>query len=177
MSDSVSVAALPDDQASIDEAFQLLADETRLSILKALWEAHDPMNPEPVSFSDLRERIDIEDPGRLNYHLGKLTSHFIRRNDDGYELREAGKRIMRVVISGTAIDGVTIDTSKIDVACIYCGGETAIDYQDGLLSHRCLNCSSRCVADYPPSLLSQMELPAAGLLDRTPDEVYASNQT
>lgn len=176
MSDSGTVAALSDEQASLDEAFQSLADDTRLAILKAMWEAYDPMNPEPIPFSDLRKRVEVDDPGRFNYHLGKLTSHFIRRTEDGYEFREAGKRIMRVVISGTAVDSVTIDSTEIDVACIFCGGQTAIEYEDGLLSHRCIECSSRCVADYPPSLLSQAELPAAGLLDRETDEVYASNQ-
>lgn len=177
MSDSESVTATAADQQPMDEAFQLLADETRLAILKSIWDAYDPMDSGPVAFSDIRELVDVDDPGRLNYHLGKLTDHFLRRTDDGYEFREAGKRIMRVIISGTAVGGVTIEPTAINVDCIYCGGQTEIDYEDGLLSHRCRDCSSRCVIDYPPSLLSQAELPAAGLLDRTPDEVYSSNQT
>lgn len=176
MEDSSSPASIHEHGESIDEAFQLLADETRIAIMRALWEAYDPMDPAPTSFSEIRERLGVEDPGRLNYHLGELATQFIRRTDDGYELREAGKRVMRVIISGTTMDGMSIEPTEIDVACIFCGGRTEIEYEDGLLSHRCRECNSRCVADYPPSLLSREELPPAGLLDRSTDEVYRSNR-
>lgn len=163
-------------ESSLDQAFQLLGDETRLAILRVLWESYDPLDPAPVSFSQLREGVGDVDPGRFNYHLGKLATQFITRVPDGYALSEAGKRIMRVVISGTAVDGVTIEPTEIDVSCIFCGGSTEIEYADGLLSHRCLGCTSRCVADYPPSLLSQEELPSAALIDRTPDDIYYLNR-
>lgn len=176
MDDSSSIATMQEQGASIDEAFQLLADDTRLAILQALWEAYDPMDSTPMKFSDLRERVAVDDPGRLNYHLGELTTHFIRRTENGYELREAGKRIMRVVISGTAMDEVSVEPTEIDVSCLFCGGSTEIGYEDGLLSHRCLQCTSRCVSEYPPGLLSQQELPPAGLLDRTTDDIYLSNR-
>lgn len=144
--------------------------------MQALWEAFDPVDPTPVKFSELQERVGVEDSGRLNYHLGELATHFIRHTENGYQLSEAGKRVMRVVISGTAIDDVTIDPTEIDVSCIFCGGSTEISYEDGLLSHRCLRCNSRCVAEYPQSLLSQEEFPPAGLLNRTTDNVYPANR-
>lgn len=162
--------------SSIDEAFQLLADNTRLAILRDLWTTYNPHDPTPVPFSTLKERLEIDDSGRLNYHLGELTAHFINRSTDGYRLSEAGKRVMRVIISGTAVDDFELPPTEIDVTCIFCGGHTEIEYADGLLSHRCLGCTSRCVVDYPPSLLSQEELPPAGLLDRTPDEIYYLNR-
>ncbi|MFB6302346.1 MAG: winged helix-turn-helix domain-containing protein [Haloferacaceae archaeon] len=176
MDETLPISPIREHGDSIDEAFQLLTDDTRLAIMQALWEAHDPMDPTPMTFTDIREQVGVDDPGRLNYHLGELTTHFVRRTEDGYEFREAGKRVMRVVISGTAIDSVTIEPTEIDVSCIFCGGPTEISYEDGLLSHRCLQCTSRCVADYPPSLLSREELPPAGLLDRTINEVYPSNR-
>lgn len=161
---------------SMDDAFQLLADDTRLAIMRVLWEAHDPMEPAPMTFSTIRERVDVDDPGRLNYHLGELTSHFIRRTGDGYELRETGKRVMRIVRSGTVVDGVTVEPAEIDVSCIFCGGPTEISYEDGQLSHRCRQCASRCVAEYPPGLLSREELPPSGLVDRTINDIYSSNR-
>lgn len=176
MDELPSNATTEEHETSVEDAFQLLADDTRLAILQALWETYDPMEPSPLAFSDLRERIGVDDPGRLNYHLGELVAHFIRRTEDGYVLREAGKRVMRVVISGTAIDDVTIEPTEIDVSCIFCGGSTEISYEDGLLSHRCRQCRSRCVADYPPGLLSQEELPPAGLLNRTTDDIYPSTR-
>lgn len=162
--------------AARDDAFQLLSDDTRLEILQALWVAHDPTDPTSMRFSAIRERVGIEDPGRLNYHLNKLTSHFIRRTEEGYELREAGERIIRVVIAGSATDEVTIDPVEIDVSCIFCGGPTELAYADSLLSHWCTSCTARCVASYPAGLLSREDLPPAGLLNRTPDEVYRSNR-
>lgn len=176
MAESIPITSVRDEQTSVDEAFKLLGDETRLAILQALWEVHDPMEPSPMTFTALRDRLEADDPGRLNYHLGKLTTHFIRRTDDGYQLREAGKRIMRVIISGTAVADVTIEPVEIDVECIFCGAPTAISYEDGILSHRCIGCTSRCVIEYPPSVLSREELPPVGLLNRTNDEIYYLNR-
>lgn len=176
MEDSSSPASGYEHDESIDEAFQLLADETRVAIMQTLWEAYDPLDPAPMPFSEIRDRLGGTDPGRLNYHLGELATQFVRHTDEGYELREAGKRVMRVIISGTATEGTTIEPTEIDVSCIFCEGPTEIEYRDGLLSHRCRECNSRCVADYPRSLLSREELPPAGLVDRTTDEVYRSNR-
>lgn len=165
------------DSPAGNKAYQLLSDGTRLEILRALWEDHDPREPTPMRFTELRDRVNVSDPGRLNYHLKKLTEHFIRRTDDGYELREAGKRVIRVVIAGTATDDVTIDPVSIDVSCIFCNGPTILEYQGGQLLHWCTSCTARCVVGYPSSLLSSEELPSAGLIDRTPEEVYRSNRT
>ena len=176
MGDPIPVETIRGDASTRDETFQLLSDNTRLDILQALWEANDHTNPAPMRFSDLRERVGVDDPGRLNYHLNKLTAHFVRRTDDGYELRETGKRLIRAVIAGTAIDEVTIEPIEIDVSCTFCGGPTKLEYEDGLLSHWCTACTARCVASYPAGLLSSEELPPAGLLNRTPDDVYRSNR-
>lgn len=83
---------------------------------------------------------------------------------------------MRVVVSGSPLDGVRIEPTGIEVSCIFCDGPTQSSYENGLLSHRCRQCASRCVADYPPSLLSREELPPAGLVDRTIDDIYPSNR-
>lgn len=176
MEDSIPTGEMGDVTAATEAAFQLLSDSTRLEVLRALWEARDPMDPSPTRFSELRERIGVDDPGRLNYHLNKLVPTFVERTEAGYELREAGERIVRVVIAGTAIDEVRIDPVCIDVSCIFCGGPTEIAYEDGKLSHWCTACSARCVVDYPAGLLSSEEAPPGGLLDRTPDEVYESNR-
>lgn len=176
MDDSIPEETIRSDPAARDEPFQLLSDSTRLEILQALWETYDPIDPAPMRFADLRERVGIDDPGQLNYHLNKLTTHFVRRTEDGYELREEGKRILRVLLAGTAIDEVTIEPIEIDVSCIFCDGPTRIEYEDGKLSHWCTHCTARCVASYPAGLLSSEELPPAGLLHRNADEVYRSNR-
>lgn len=45
----------PPPTAEKDEAFKLLSDKTRLELLETLWEAHDPMDPTPMRFADLRD--------------------------------------------------------------------------------------------------------------------------
>jgi DNA-binding transcriptional ArsR family regulator len=49
------------------EAFSVVANETRLSILEALWRAPHS----PVSFSELRQRVGMADSAQFNYHLGR----------------------------------------------------------------------------------------------------------
>ena len=109
------------DPSVANEAFKLLSDGTRLEILQALWEAHDPADETPVRFAELRERVGVDDPGRLNYHLNRLAENFVRRTEDGYELTDSGKRIVRTLLSGTAVDDPEIEPVAVDVSCWYCG--------------------------------------------------------
>lgn len=51
-----------------EEAFAVLGNEIRVDILRALWEAG-----EPLAYSELQERIGVCDSGRFNYHLRKLV--------------------------------------------------------------------------------------------------------
>jgi DNA-binding transcriptional ArsR family regulator len=165
------------DASTKNEAFQLLSDETRLEVLHALWEALDPTDPSPIRFSDLRERVNASDPGRLNYHLNKLTTHFVRRSEDGYELRESGKRIVRVLFSGTAIDEPEIEPVEVDVSCWYCDGQTELSYVDGWRCLECTDCDARCIDTFPPGMISKNEFPPSGLLDRTPTAINDADRT
>jgi hypothetical protein len=69
------------------ETFSLLANEDRIAILNAIILA-DHRGEAPVSFSALRETVDIRDSGRFSYHLQELTDHFLTRSSDGYSLDE-----------------------------------------------------------------------------------------
>ena len=159
------------DQSARNEAFGLLSDETRLAILQALWEAHDPADDTPVRFSDLRRYVGVDDPGRLNYHLNRLSTHFVRRREDGYELRDSGKRIVRMLLSGTAIDDPEIEPVAVDISCWYCGGQPEWSYRDGWRYLECTNCDARCVETFPPGVISKNEFPPSGLRNRTPNEI------
>lgn len=159
------------DPATKNEAFRLLSDKTRLQILLALSENGDTMVDAPMRFADLRQRITADDPGRINYHLNELTTHFVRRTEEGYELRESGKRIVRMVLSGTAIDDPVIEPSKVDMSCWYCDGQAALRYQEGWRYLECTSCNARCVATFSPGVISKNEFPPSGLLDRSLDEI------
>ena len=69
------------------KTFSLLANEDRLAILKAVVRAAE-RGETPLSFSTLRETVEIRDSGRFSYHLGELTDHFLTRSADGYSLHE-----------------------------------------------------------------------------------------
>ena len=158
------------------QAFQLLSDETRLELLQALWELTDPMDASPVRFAELRERISADDPGGIFYHLDKLTTHFVRRTDEGYELREAGKRIVRMLLSGTAIDDPVIDPVPVDITCWYCGGQPEWSYREGWRALECTSCDARCVETFPPGVISKNEFPPSGLRGRTPNEINEADR-
>jgi len=71
------------------DALSVLADETRLAILRALADADDPL-----PFSRLRERAGVSDSGRFSYHLRQLCEYFVRETPEGYELGHAGARVI-----------------------------------------------------------------------------------
>ncbi|SEP02284.1 hypothetical protein SAMN04487948_1117 [Halogranum amylolyticum] len=164
------------DPATANEAFKLLSDETRLEVLCTLWEVHDPAEEVPVRFAELRERVNVDDPGRLNYHLNKLGDTFVRRTEDGYVLMDAGKRIVRMVLSGTAIDDPEIEPVAVDISCWYCGGQPEWSYREGWRYLECTNCDARCVESFPPGVISKTEFPPSGLRGRTPIEINEADR-
>ncbi|WP_435359754.1 winged helix-turn-helix domain-containing protein [Haloarchaeobius sp. DFWS5] len=121
------------------EAFALLGNETRVAILRELWEA---MGDGPLTFSELRERVGMRDSGQFNYHLHKLTDHFVRKvDDDGYTLRFAGAAVVGAILSG-AIDRASFDDPvPTDGACPDCGGTLQLTYVDERATLGCADCA------------------------------------
>lgn len=142
--------------ASPDRAFGLLGHETRLAILRALWEA----GGEAVPFSDLRERVGNPDSGRFNYHLGELEGHFVSKVDGGYELTQAGREVVRAVLAGAITRRPRMDPVEIDGACVDCGGPLVVRY-DGYAVIECSECDTT---------LMWNEFPPAGIAGRSPEE-------
>lgn len=162
--------------ADADEAFHLLSDETRLGILRVLWEAEVPANETSLRFADLRDRLGGGDPGRLNYHLNKLQGRFVRRTEEGYELMDAGRRIVRLILSGTAIDDPHVEPVPVDSPCWFCGGQPEWAYRDGWRYLECTSCEARCVESFPPGVISKTEFPPSGIRGRTPDEINEADR-
>lgn len=110
-------------EADPTDALAVLGDETRIAILRVLAEAE-----EPLPFSELRRRAEISDPGRFNYHLSELREYFVREQDGGYTLREAGSRVVAAAgVAGqpsASIDGSGLEGSADDAdGCPVCGAE------------------------------------------------------
>lgn len=159
------------------EAFATLGNETRLSILLALWEAYEPfVATNAVAFSELRERVGMRDSGQFNYHLDKLRGHFVRKTDAGYELRRAGHQLVRTVIAGVGTEAPTVDPTETDGACNRCGASTAVTYQDGRLYLVCTECEGnwRTGADQPRGVLIGGNFDPAGVTDRPPGQLWTA---
>jgi len=162
------------DGLSPDEAFAALGNETRLEIIRVLWQAGalqeyddvDETTETTIGFSDLRRRVDLRDNGRFNYHLSKLVPHFVRQTDDGYRLSGAGKKIARTVV---AISGEPAPdlTATPDTDCPICGSAITATYEDQWLRFTCTECDGLFGDAAPEGAILHSSFPAAGLTDRT----------
>lgn len=162
---------------SPDEAFSLLGNELRITILQELAEADGP-----VRFSDLRKAIEVADSGKFNYHLDQLTGHFVERTDDGYRLGRPGERIIQAVLSGAVTESPDIEPTSIEWRCHLCGTEPIeMDYREEQVGVYCPSCegiyggaADRDATTIPEDRerLYYMHLPPAGIAGRTPAEVF-----
>ncbi|WP_136592302.1 winged helix-turn-helix domain-containing protein [Salinigranum halophilum] len=155
---------------SPDSVFGVLGDATRIGILQALWDRYDPnATDNAVTFSELFDRVDVTDTGNFNYHLGRLTGHFVRRTDVGYELAAPGFKIVRAVVAGGVTGDPTLASSPVDATCPRCDGPMALRYEDGTTWVRCTACEG-----YWPQRGGELlgfSLPPQGLRGRDLDEV------
>lgn len=144
------------DSVSPDEAFWLLGEETRLGILRAVWEAES----DAVPFTEIRDRVGNPDSGAFNYHLDKLRGLFLARTDDGYELSQAGLEVVRAIMAGVLTDQPELAPGAIDGSCVHCGGGLVAEY-DRYGKVKCGGCGE---------LVMWNEFPPAGLGGRSVTE-------
>lgn len=138
-----------------EDAFELLGNPSRLGILKALWEAD-----EPLSFTALRRGTDIADSGQFNYHLHRLLGHYVT-DDGGYALSTAGEYVVGAILADAIDQRPGFGSFPVDGTCRNCGGTLEAEFEDlGVV--RCIECEATVMADaFPP----------AGALHRTPEEI------
>ena len=139
------------------DAFALLGSELRIEILRALWAGPE----QPVAFSELYRAVDVDDSAHFNYHLEKLTDHFVRRTEDGYVLRRAGEKVVQAVLEGSFTQHPHRSIA-IEDPCIRCGEQLEATYEDESLSIDCPACGHGH-GTYP--------FPPGGLNDRTDAEI------
>ena len=142
------------------EVFATLGNDTRVDILRALLELG--ADEEPVSFTDLFERVDIDDSANFNYHLRQLTGHFVKRSDDGYEFRYPGRKVVSAIFTGTLTERAQVGFFPVEGTCYDCDGDLHGWYVDDTLTVGCADCGAIQVS-YP--------FPSGGLDDRTTDEL------
>jgi len=156
---------------SPEVAFALLGNDTRVDIIQALWEAFEPgWGRDAVPFSELYEQVDIRDTGNFTYHLEKLTGHFVRKTDAGYELTQTGLDVVRAVVSGSVTATPALSPIAVDATCPLCGGPVEISYRDDSLRCRCRECDGIRYTDGESGYFFLFPLPSIGLQQHETDE-------
>jgi hypothetical protein len=165
----------PDDRLSPDEAFAALGDEVRVGILRVLADA-----AEPLAFSELYDRLPVDDSARFNYHLGELRGHFVRKTADGYALDHPGRRVVEAIRSGAVTEDPEFERTSVDDRCPSCERRLEIQWRDGSVEVFCPGCESRWDRSWgrvggpeetEPGYLGRLPFPPAGLRGRAPREV------
>ncbi|MCW8171917.1 ArsR family transcriptional regulator [Natrialba swarupiae] len=112
---------MPNEEEAAD-AFGVLADPTRIAILRAFAEALDRVElgtdePMPVlSFSDVYERVEIDSTSQLSYHLEKLDGTYLRHTEGGSSRSRASPSFVsscRVPTPGTSSSSQSTSTDSV----------------------------------------------------------------
>jgi len=108
------------------DVFALLSDDTRVGVLRAVARAEyerDVAESGPVvlSFSELYDRVDVDNTSKLSYHLGELADTFLRKTEDGYALTHAGEYLIRFVLSGNYGTPEGFGPTEVEGRCPHCG--------------------------------------------------------
>lgn len=157
------MSGIPDQTANSGEvppaeALSVIASETRLDILEALWRADE----RPIRFSDLFDEVDLDDSAQFNYHLKQLTEQFVTKTEAGYDLRFAGGQVIRAIRAGTFTRQPDVEPFEVQGSCTRCGGPLVASYGDEQLAIDCDDCG-KAHGKHP--------FPPGGLVDRTPAEI------
>lgn len=126
-----------------EDAFSLLSDETRLTILRELAAAADEdftPRSEPVSYAELMDRVGLGDSGNFNYHLNALRDRFVAKAEEGYRIRRSGLKIVRALRAGNLTEQGSLEPTPVDECCPYCGASIEVAVDDGWLLIVCTDC-------------------------------------
>jgi len=133
------------DGRSADAAFGLLADGTRVEILRAVAvkqsELPQRSGPMRLSFSDIYDAVAVDNTSKLSYHLGELTGTFLRKDEDGYAFTHAGEELVRFVLSGNYERPPAFGPVETRGTCLFCGAtELEARFQHELFFVVCTDC-------------------------------------
>jgi hypothetical protein len=159
------------DSTSPAEVFGLLSDEIRVDILEAIAIAESEAEsfgsgPVELAFSDIYERVDVDNTSKLSYHLGELVGPLLRKTDRGYSFTHAGEQFVRMILADNYEQPPDFGPVEIDGHCMFCGGsdlEAGLQYQFFVV--HCQDCD-RPLAGHPvtPTLVRSAD--GTALVDR-----------
>lgn len=133
-----------------------LTDETRIQILLVLADRYDEAwSSGWLTFSELRERVGVEDTSRFSYHLDKLQDKFVVKVDGRYRPRVAALEIASAIRAGTYDrESVAVDRQQTEYDCPYCEQTLIASYRDHSLHVGCPDHGAAVAFPTPPRALS-----------------------
>lgn len=137
------------------DAFSLIGNETRATILQVLAAPEGEGPWKELSFSDLRERVDPEmDTSQFNYHLQKLVGQYVSSTESGYQINPSGVTLYRTIVAGTFTREASLDPIDADFECHFCGARVTGVYEDDQFRVRCPECTHTYARNIlPPSVV------------------------
>jgi hypothetical protein len=142
---------------SIDPAaaFSLLGNELRVDMIRELGSATEGTRVHGLPFAELRQRCDVRDSGRFNYHLQELVGTFVYEDDGAYRLLYPGVLLYEAMQSGSLTDRLRVDPFGTGRDCPDCGAEQTASYRDSLFEVSCPDCERQEMKyTLPPGALS-----------------------
>lgn len=131
-----------------EAVFGVVANDVRLEILHGLWDGKREKG-DGLTFSELYDRTAVDDSGRFNYHLDKLTPRFVSKDEQYYTLTATGEQLIGTLYGGryTATEEVAFEPTVVG-SCPDCGGDVVARYEAGSLDVSCDQCEMT-VTDLP----------------------------
>jgi len=155
VNDDTDGIASPD---AASEAFKLLGSETRVGVLRALFDTDGGrVRPTTRTFTELYEASDEATTAGFAYHLRQLVGHYLTKEEradgpDTYALTYAGLQVARGVLTGTYTESVDRGPVSLPDPCPFCA-ETALELEvsDNLTTVACTTCERDVLAlPFPP---------------------------
>lgn len=120
--------------------FDLLADETRLAIVRALAaERQSNWQWSGATFAELRRAVGVADAGNFSYHLEKLRGPLVVKDGEEYHLRNRGMELVGAVESGQYTGAGTPLRGETSYDCPHtnCDRQLVGVYEDQYFRVRC----------------------------------------
>lgn len=130
------------DEHPSTRTFELLSNEVRLRIITALGDASGLDGYATLAFSEIQRAADVDDSGRLTYHLGELSDEFVEETDGGYKLTLAGIRAYQAIIAHRNGPDIEVDPFEVDRSCELCGESLFAWYTDERAHIGCRECGT-----------------------------------
>ncbi len=125
-------------RTGIDAALDLLSNETRFDILRALaTQRFTATDASGMTFSDLFAAVDTDDSGNFNYHLKRLLGRLVTKDGESYQLTHGGVQLFSSLQATTYAPDHERRSLSLDQSCPLCENPLVATYEEGFLAIGC----------------------------------------